>query len=304
MEERLKKTEGIIFGIQRFSIHDGPGIRTTLFLKGCNVNCLWCHNPEGIPVQQLLSYNASKCTGCRGCASVCPAGVHSFSGSEHTVDREKCLFCGKCVDICPAEALEVMGERVTAGDITEQLMRDRKFFEDGGGVTLSGGEALLQKDFVLAVASGLKEQGVHIALETNGALPWKHYEEVMPYIDIFLVDYKVTDPQVYKKYVGGSNAMVEENICRLHDSGKKVRVRCPIIPGVNDTEDHFRKIAELTVKMSDLEGAEILPYHKLGVSKAARVGLKTEEFEMPSNETVREWKDFIIGIGGRLVNID
>lgn len=304
MEERLKKTEGIVFGIQRFSIHDGPGIRTTIFLKGCNVNCVWCHNPEGIPIQQMLSYNASKCVGCGGCVAVCPAGVHVFEDGVHKVNREKCRFCEKCVEVCPAEALEVLGERITAEEAIQQLLRDKSYYTGEGGITLSGGEALLQREFATAVMFGAKEEGIKCALETNGTLPWDYYEQVLPYVDIFLVDYKVTDPEVYRKYVGGDNSKVEANLRRLYDAGAHIRIRCPIIPGVNDTEDHFKKIAELTLEMPNLEGAELLPYHKLGISKAARIGIESEEFEMPSNETVQSWKDYIMGLGGRLVNID
>ena len=296
--------EGIVFGIQRFSIHDGPGIRTTMFLKGCNVNCVWCHNPEGIPLRQILSYNASKCIGCRGCEAVCPQKVHTFTEEGHKVDRTLCQFCGKCVEICPAEALEVLGERITSEKAVKQLLRDKHYFTGEGGITLSGGEALMQREFATAILKGVKAEGVNTALETNGTLPWEYYEELLPYVDIFLIDYKVTDPEVYKKYVGGDNSKVEENIRRLYASGAKLRIRCPIIPGVNDTEDHFNKIAELTKELPDVEGAEILPYHKLGVSKAARIGIESEEFEMPSNETVAEWKNYIWSQGGRLVNAD
>ena len=162
----------------------------------------------------------------------------------------------------------------------------------------------MQREFATAILNGVKAEGVNTALETNGTLPWEYYEEVLPYVDIFLIDYKVTDPEVYKKYVGGDNSKVEENIRRLYASGAKLRIRCPIIPGVNDTEDHFNKIAELTKELPDVEGAEILPYHKLGVSKAARIGIESEEFEMPSNETVAEWKNYIWNRGGRLVNAD
>lgn len=304
MDEKQKNIEGIIFGIQRFSIHDGPGIRTTLFLKGCNVNCAWCHNPEGIPYKQMLSYNAGKCIGCRGCETVCPQKVHTFESVEHQVDRGRCSFCEKCLEICPAEALEVLGEKMKAEEAVKQLLRDKNYFTGEGGITISGGEAMLQHQFVKAVLKGVKEQGVNTALETNGTLPYERYEEVLPYVDVFLVDYKVTDPEVYRKYVGGDNRRVEENIRRLYNMGAKIRIRCPIIPGVNAVKEHFQKIAQLTKELPGLEGAELLPYHKLGISKAARVGIGSTEFEEPSSETVSGWKDYIIGLGGRLVNVD
>lgn len=304
MEEKIALIEGIVFGIQRFSIHDGPGIRTTMFLKGCNVNCVWCHNPEGIPLRQILSYNASKCIGCRACMEICPQHVHSFDKEQHLIDRSLCRFCKKCVEVCPAEALEVLGERITAKEAVSQLLRDKKYFTGDGGITLSGGEALMQREFAAAILTGVKEQGIKTALETNGTLPWEYYEQILPLVDLFLVDYKVSDPEIYKKYVGGDNSKVEETFRKLHASGARIRMRCPIIPGVNDTEAHFRRIAEMTLELPNMEGAELLPYHKLGVSKAARIGMESEEFEMPSNETVQGWKEYIKGLGGRLINAE
>lgn len=297
-------TTGIVFGIQRFSIHDGPGIRTTVFLKGCNVYCKWCHNPEGIPKEPLLGYNDAKCVRCGRCVALCPKGCHQIEDGKHTIRRVDCIACGKCVEACPVQALELIGKRMTAQEVLTVILKDKRYYEEKGGVTLSGGEALLQKDFALALLKLCKAEGIRCAVETNGVIKYEVYEEVMPYVDLFLYDYKATDPQVHRQYVGCDNRVILENIRRLHDAGAKVLIRCPIIPGVNDNKEHFDAIAKLTKDFPDLLGAEILPYHKLGVSKAKRVDMEYMEFEAPTQETSDAWKRYILQQNGRLVNVN
>ena len=262
---------GIVFGIQRLSIHDGPGIRTTVFLKGCNINCKWCHNPEGIPMQPLIGLNQGRCVRCGACVAACPNGCHSIENGEHRFDRRACEACGKCVDACPVQALDLIGKRMTVDEVMKVVLKDQKYYGEDGGVTLSGGEALMQKDFALELMRRCREHGIRIALETNGVHRKETYDAVMPYVDLFLYDYKATDPEVHKAYVGCDNRRILENLRYLHDSGARVLVRCPIIPGVNDDQTHFDAIAQLTVQLPKLVGAEILPYHKLGVSKAKRI---------------------------------
>ncbi len=302
----MKKDEvltGIVFGIQRFSIHDGPGIRTTVFLKGCNVNCRWCHNPEGIPIAPLIGFNESKCVRCGGCAAVCPQGCHIIDGETHRFDRAKCVACGKCVDVCPVQALELIGKPMTADEVMQVIRKDLRYYKEGGGVTLSGGEALLHKDFVLELLRRCKAEGIHCALETNGVHRFETYQEVLPYVDLFLLDYKATDPKVHKEYVGCSNERILENLQKLYDAGANILVRCPIIPGVNDNQAHFDAIAQLTKDYPRLMGAEILPYHKLGVAKAKRIDAYYQEFEMVPASVSDGWKQYILQQGGRLVNV-
>lgn len=295
---------GIVFGIQRMSIHDGPGIRTTVFLKGCNVNCKWCHNPEGIPMQPLIGWNEDRCIGCGACAAACPNGCHSLENGVHRFQRQACIACGKCVDACPVQALELIGKRMTADEVMEVVLKDQKYYGSDGGVTLSGGEALLQKAFCLELMRRCKAHGIRCALETNGVHRKETYQEVLPYVDLFLFDYKATDPAVHKAYVGCSNERILENLHFLHDAGARVLVRCPIIPGVNDNEAHFDAIAQLTKTLPNLIGAEILPYHKLGVSKAKRIDTDYEEFEMVDAAVSNGWKVDILRRGGRLVNVE
>ena len=282
---------GIVFGIQRLSIHDGPGIRTTVFLKGCNINCKWCHNPEGIPMQPLIGLNQERCVRCGACAAACPNGCHSIENGEHRFDRRACEACGKCVDACPVQALDLIGKRMTADEVMKVVLKDQKYYGEDGGVTLE----LMRR---------CREHGIRIALETNGVHRKETYDAVMPYVDLFLYDYKATDPEVHKAYVGCDNRRILENLRYLHDSGARVLVRCPIIPGVNDNQTHFDAIAQLTVQLPKLVGAEILPYHKLGVSKAKRIDSEYQEFEMVDASVSDGWKRYIQSKGGRLVNVE
>lgn len=220
---------GIVFGIQRLSIHDGPGIRTTVFLKGCNINCKWCHNPEGIPMQPLIGLNQERCVRCGACAAACPNGCHSIENGEHRFDRRACEACGKCVDACPVQALDLIGKRMTADEVMKVVLKDQKYYGEDGGVTLSGGEALMQKDFALELMRRCREHGIRIALETNGVHRKETYDAVMPYVDLFLYDYKATDPEVHKAYVGCDNRRILENLRYLHDSGARVLVRLSLI---------------------------------------------------------------------------
>ena len=303
---RLKKVSGIIFNIQYFCINDGPGIRTAVFLKGCSLSCLWCHNPEGIPERRLLSFAWNKCILCGECAKICPE-AHAFDNGRHDIFREKCPdeLLDRSADVCPTKALAVVGSNVSAGEVLAKITRDRNFYaESGGGVTFSGGEPTMQKEFLFALLRLASHEGIHTALETSGFCDFEYYESILPYVDLFLLDFKEVNPQKHMEFTKVDNKLIMENIGRLHDAGAKILLRCPIIPGLNDRDEHFEGIARMTAIYPNLLGAEIMPYHRLASAKADRMGLDLqEEYVQPSSGTVEAWREKVRSFGGRVVQM-
>jgi len=265
---------GRIFDIQRFSIHDGPGIRTTVFLKGCPLRCLWCHNPEGIDPKTQLSFLPDKCIGCGVCFKLCEHGAHVMAPDGHRLDRACCVVCGACVTRCYAGALELVGREVTVGEVLQEVLADRPFYEtSGGGMTLSGGEPLMQIDFTDALLSAAKTHGLHCCIETSGYANWASFRRVMPKVDLFLYDVKDTNSRRHKANTGVSNEKILANLRRLHDAGAKVRIRVPLIPLYNDHQDNLRGLAALADSLPRIEGLEIISYNQLGSGKLGRLGL-------------------------------
>jgi len=292
-------TDGIVFNIQKFSIHDGPGIRTTVFLKGCPLRCLWCHNPEGLSPDPEIEFDASKCIGCRACASLCRSGCHSFSESENTVrhlyERTKCERCGICQENCIASALKTVGSRMTVGEVMRIVMADKIFYEtSGGGMTVSGGEPFMQADFTLALLAAAKSNGLHTAVETCGFCSRSALEKALPLTDLFLFDYKATGNDLHKKLTGAEQQKILSNLFFISENGGRIILRCPIIPGANDTEEHFEKIAALSSELSGAERIDLEPYHALGTGKAPKIG-KEQPFltEVPSKERMQQIQEFI-----------
>ncbi len=267
-------TQGIVFDIQRFAIHDGPGIRTTVFLKGCPLHCLWCHNPESQDPKPEVFFSPEKCIGCHYCEQVCKHSGHLFGEDGiHIYDRQDCIQCGECTLECYARALEIAGKSMSVEEVIAEVVKDRVFYQNsGGGMTLSGGEPMMQFEFTLALLQAAHEAGLHNCIETSGCSSWARYAEILPFVDLFLIDIKETDMELHKQFTGISNQLVLDNIQALDRAGAKITLRCPIIPGLNDRQEHFEAVAAFAQQLQNVQEINILPYHPLGNSKNQRLG--------------------------------
>lgn len=268
---------GRIFDIQRFSVHDGPGVRTTVFLKGCPLRCRWCHNPEGLSSKIQLKYTGTKCIGCMKCVSVCKNHFVDRDG-EHGIDFKSCTACKKCVEGCPTGALELCGEDVTPYKVLDAILLDKAFYRENGGATFSGGECLIQSDFVLECLRLCKENGISTAVDTCGYVKWEAIERVIPYTDIFLYDIKAFDSATHEKYTGCKNELIIDNLKRLSSSGARIWIRIPVIPGVNDSDSEMHSISELIGSLPGIERVTLMPYHAFGGGKYQSIGL-TYDFD-------------------------
>ncbi|MBR2460280.1 MAG: glycyl-radical enzyme activating protein [Clostridia bacterium] len=271
MEEN---TVGRVLNIQHFCIDDGPGIRTTVFLKGCPLNCAWCHNPESQSHQPEIMLREEKCVFCGDCAAVCPRGAHIFSDKgEHTLNRSTCAGCGACANKCATGALEIAGRVLSVDEIMADIRTDAVFCRtSGGGVTVSGGEPTEQPDFTVALLKACKLEGLHTAVETCGYCQCKVLRKIAEHTDLFLFDWKLTDPELHKVYTGVSNHLIVENLSLLSSLGAKVILRCPLISGINLTEAHYDGIIEIAERESAVQAIELEPYHPMGIGKAIALG--------------------------------
>ena len=266
--------EGIITDIQRFSIHDGPGIRTTVFLKGCNQRCFWCHNPETLSPKPELQLYLERCIACGACFERCPEGAHTLVDGEHHFDRDVCTGCGACAETCYARALVLIGETKSADEVVETVLRDRAFYEtSGGGVTLSGGDPLLQPAFTEAVLSRCHEAGLHTAVETAANVPWERIEKILPVTDLVMMDIKLMDSERHREAVGVPNERILANARRLGETGKPLIVRTPVVPGINDDADTIRAIAAFAARLPNLVSYELLRFHAMATNKYDSLGM-------------------------------
>ena len=292
-----REIKGFIFDIKRFAVHDGPGIRTTVFLKGCPLSCWWCHNPESINPKPELVLFEDRCIGCGGCFEVCPQKAHEIlPDGTRVYHRERCISCGRCVEVCYAEALVMVGREVTVEEVMAELRKDAPFYESsGGGITLSGGEPMFQPRFALAILERCKSEGFHTALDTSGYAPWKAYERALPYVDLVLYDLKHIDPAAHRKYTGASNKLILENLVRIGESGVPIEIRMPIIPGVNDGREDIEGAAEFLKGVKNITQVTLLPYHRFGEAKYERLGreYKLKGLQPPARERVEEIAEWI-----------
>ena len=282
---------GTILNVQRFSTDDGPGIRTTVFLKGCPLSCLWCHNPESQRHRPELLYDPTRCVGCLRCVPRCPSGCHAADGGEHLLDRTHCIACGACISpLC--DSLELSGREASVSEILAEVLKDRIFYgHSGGGVTLSGGEPLAQPAFTEEFLREAKANGLHTAVETCGFASEETLRRVAPYVDLFLFDCKETDPVLHKKYTGVTPEVILRSLALLDGLGKDIVLRCPIIPELNDRPDHFAGIAALANRYERILRIEVEPYHALGEAKYRRLGrdYTLDGLALPDKETVSSW---------------
>lgn len=303
-QEVIRSKEGVIFDIQRCSIYDGPGIRTTVFLKGCPLNCLWCHNPEGISLTQNLYFNYESCTNCFKCVFVCPNKVHFIKEDRHEVNFELCKLCGKCVNVCVYSALKIIGYRAEAEMVMKEVIKDVRYYkESGGGLTLSGGEPMLQIEFATELLRLAKVNCINTCVETSGFSSRQNYENILPLVNIWLFDYKATDEKVHKRLTGVSNKSILENLKYLYDSGAQIILRCPMIPNINDFEEHFLAISVIEKEYPNLKAIEILPYHNMGVFKALYIGNKPEITDLKTVDqmTKIKWQQLFKDLGCKKV---
>ena len=264
---------GIILNTKRFEIHDGPGMRTTLFLKGCPLRCKWCLNPESYKQPSELAYYEHKCIGCGVCVAVCPAGAHSIEKGVHIFDREKCIACGKCADACPKEALMLFGKEVSPSEILPALLEDKVFFDEShGGVTISGGEPLLQHGFVTELLKLLKENGVNTALDTCLYASRESLDAVMPYVDIFLIDIKAIDSEVHKACTGVANDIILDNLRYIDSLGKSYEIRIPYVPAQIGRE--IERFAAFIRTLKNADRVKLLAYHDLSRTKYSALGME------------------------------
>jgi pyruvate formate lyase activating enzyme len=298
--DSLRAAAGVIFNIQPYSIHDGPGIRTTIFLKGCPLGCWWCQNPESRAARPQLFFDAGKCAGCGACLAVCPNSAIRLTGSCSFTDRSLCDGSGRCVEVCPNQARTITGRRVTAGEAFDEAAADAIFYTDsGGGVTLSGGEPLAQPEFSSALLQLCQAQGIHTAVDTCGQAPWHVVRDVLPFADLVLLDIKHMDPEAHRAATGVSNELILENARRIHHELRRpLRIRIPVVRGANETDENIRATARFVAEELDPSIAvHLIPYHRFGSGKYELLGTTGRESVAPTMERMAELQSIFATFG-------
>ena len=268
----IQEHSGCIFDIKRYAIHDGPGIRTTVFFKGCPLRCRWCHNPESWKNNPELSVRFSRCIGCGRCTEVCSRNAITMVDNRPVTDLEKCNLCGECINVCLTGAREIIGSWTTVSQVMAEVEKDRIFYDQsGGGVTFSGGEPLYQYNFLLALLENCRSSGIHSAVDTTCYAKRDIIQRVAAQTDMFLCDIKHMDPQIHKEYTGVDNSLILENIRYLAQTGANIKIRIPVIPGFNDDDKNIEMTAQFVKSLETIEQVDILPYNSGGLEKATRL---------------------------------
>jgi pyruvate formate lyase activating enzyme len=287
-------SEGLIFDIKKYSINDGPGIRTTVFFKGCPLNCRWCHNPEGrSPSPEIMVRTARCLEECSECLAVCPEKALRKDGPIPVIDRARCTACGECAEICPTQALAIVGRRITSAELIREIEKDRVFFEEsGGGVTFSGGEPLDQPEFLDEILGLCRKRNIHTAIDTCGFAPPEVLERIAPKADLFLFDLKIMDDQKHRAFTGQSNSLILENLKTLARAHTKIIVRIPVVPGINDDPENIHRAASFLRTLEGISEISLLPYHKLGREKSRGIDKERTwlEFAAPTEESLQKIK--------------
>lgn len=283
-----------ITSIQKYSIHDGDGIRTTVFFKGCPLSCKWCHNPETQKYQPELLFHSERCTGCGACIAACPSKAITLHNGQALQDFSACVSCGTCVDVCNLNLREIVGKEYSVEELFKELKKDEMFYEQsGGGVTLSGGEVMTaDMDFIESLCKKLKRYGISVTIDTCGQAPYHHYKQLLPYVDTFLYDIKTTDDILHKEYIGEDTTTILDNLKRLSKDGARIYIRIPVIKEVNGNEDAIRNIIRF-LKDNSIQAAQVnlLPYHNTGSAKYARMGIPYpgENLSAPAKEEMEHF---------------
>lgn len=300
------KNDGVLtaryIDIKRFAVHDGPGVRTTLFLKGCSLRCIWCHNPESRFPQPELAIYYRKCMRCGACAEIC--SCHRIAGLEHEFDRAACRACGRCAEACMSGALELFGKFITVDEAADKLLEDRIFYSDGGGITISGGEPLLQSGFCAALLARMRNEGIGCAVDTSGNVPWPAFEQVLPYTDLFLYDLKCANPAKHERLTGSRNELILENLKRLDGTGGNIEIRMIMVPGYNTDESDLRAAGEILAALKNVSAVRLLAYHSLARSKFKAVGHPDTmpEVESPDVEMLENYARILRRYSDNVVN--
>jgi pyruvate formate lyase activating enzyme len=293
-KNQTENVKGNVFDIQRFSVHDGPGIRTVVFLKGCSLHCFWCQNPEGILPKPEIMFFPDRCILCGRCVEVCPEGAHTIKEGVHYYIRDKCTSCGRCAEVCYAGTLKVTGKIMTVKEVIKEVLKDKVFYEQsGGGITLSGGDAVVQHRFANAILKRSKVEGLHTAIETAANCKWEVLESLLPLTDLVMMDIKHLDLKKHKEATRFSNELILQNAQKLSQTLKPLIIRTPVIPGVNDTQEEIAAIVRFIQSFPNLKYYELLPFHRFGEGKHHNLGLSyaASHLKAPPRDTMNKLAD-------------